>query len=122
MAHSALASPGVLEPFEATVHRGSILEALGLFRWRLAFVAAFCAVVATEVLAQPDVFEYWTLEAIVAGFFDLYVQCLSYGVTILLALAAAERLLPRLLPVAKPVVIGLAIVAGAFAGGVVEVF
>jgi len=33
---------------------GSILSALGTFRWRLAFVAVFCAVVATEVLAQRE--------------------------------------------------------------------
>jgi len=100
---------------------GSILSALGTFRWRLAFVAAFCAVVATEVLAQPEVYEYWTLAALASGFFDLYVQSLGYGVMILLALTAAEALLPRVPAVVRPVLVGIAILAGAIAGGVVDI-
>src|SRR6476661_4449217 len=100
---------------------GSILSALETFRWRLAFVVAFCAAVATEVLAQPEVYEYWTLEAVASGFFDQYVQSLGYGVMILLALTAAQPLLPRTPAVIRPVIVAAAILAGAVAGGIVDV-
>ena len=104
-----------------TLPTGSILSALGSFRWRLAFVVAFCAVIATEVLAQPEVYEYWTLDAVLGGYFDVYVQCLGYGLAILLALTAVERLLPRLPAVTRPLFVTAAILAGAIGGGVVDV-
>ncbi len=99
----------------------SSLDALARFRWRLAFVAVFCLIVATEVLAQPDVFLYWSAAAVFSGLTDYYVQCLGYGVSILLALTAAERMLPRLPAVVRPVAVGVAIFAGALAGGLLDV-
>ena len=99
----------------------SMLGAMSRFHWRLAFVAILCLVVATEVLAQPDVFEYWSFAAVASGLTDYYVQCLGYGIAILLAVTAVERILPRLPVVARPVAVGAAIVAGAFAGGLIDV-
>jgi hypothetical protein len=90
-------------------------------RWRLGFVVVFSLLAATEVLAQRDVFEYWGLAAILSGFADYYVQCLCYGVAILLAVMCAERLLPRLPPAARPLALGLAILGGAVTGGVLDV-
>jgi len=100
---------------------GSILVAMSLFRWRLAFVIVLCAVIATEVLAQPAVFQYWALPAIASGFFDVYVQCLGYSVMILLALSAVERVLATLPAVTQTALVCVAIVVGALAGGVVDV-
>ena len=100
----------------------SLLDALGRFRWRLAFVVVFCLIVATEVLAQPDVFLYWSAEAVFVGLVDYYVQCLGYGVSILLALTAVERALPRLPAAARPVAVGAAILGGALAGGLLDVW
>ena len=91
------------------------------FRWRVSFVAAFSLVAATEILAQPNVFAYWSVAAIASGLYDYYVQCLTYAVAILLAVTGAERFLPRLPPIARPVAVGLAIVAGAVVGGIVDV-
>ncbi|MFO1306805.1 MAG: histidine kinase [Burkholderiales bacterium] len=100
---------------------GSILAAMGSFRWRLVFVVAFCAVVATEVLSQPEVFEYWTIGAVLGGYLDLYVQCLGYAVMILLALTAIEPLLPRMPGIARPIAVAVAVLAGAVAGGIVDI-
>ena len=99
----------------------SLLDALRQFRWRVVFVAVFCLVVATQVLAQPSVFQYWSLNAIVSGFLEFYAQCLGYGIAILLAVTAAEHVLPRLTAVARPAALGVAIVAGALAGGLLDV-
>ncbi|MFO1315269.1 MAG: histidine kinase [Burkholderiales bacterium] len=99
----------------------SLLEAMTRFRWRLAFVAVFCLIVATEVLAQPDVFQYWSVAAVALGLGDYYMQCLGYGVAILLFVSAAERALPRLPALARPVAVGLAILGGALAGGILDV-
>jgi signal transduction histidine kinase len=119
MTSSTLTAPNASPAL--TLPAGSILSALGTFRWRLAFVAVFCGVIATEVLAQPEVYEYWTLAALASGFLDLYVQSLGYGVMILLALTAGEALLPRVPSVIRPVLVGIAILAGAIAGGIVDV-
>jgi len=121
MTESAQAT--VLSPLTTSLAlpRDSILAALGTFRWRAVFVVVFCLVVATELLAQPAVFDYWTLPAIASGFLDVYLQDLGYGAMILLALTAAERALPRLPPFARPLLIAAAILGGAFAGGVVDV-
>lgn len=91
------------------------------FRWRLGFVLVACSVLATEVLAQPSVFEYWGPAAIASGLLDYYLQCLGFGVAILLALTAAERTLPRLPPAARPFAIAVAITGGALVGGLIDV-
>jgi signal transduction histidine kinase len=98
-----------------------MLSAMTQVRWRIAFVVIFCLVVATEVLAQPDVFAYWSVAAIASGLLDYYLQCLGYGFAILLAVMATERTLPRLPPFARPFAIGVAIVVGAFVGGLLDV-
>ncbi len=100
----------------------SLLEALRHFHWRLVFVLVLCAALATEVLAQPSVFEYWSLDAVVAGLLDYYLQCLGYGGAILLAVTLVERALPRLPAIARPVVVVLGVALGALAGGVFDVY
>ncbi len=102
--------------------RRSAFGLLTTFRWRLAFVVILCLVVATEVLAQPDVFEYWSLAAIASGLADYYLQCLCYAVAILFTVAATERMLPRLPPAARPFAIGVAILFGAAVGGLLDVY
>ena len=119
MTPSTLTAHGASSPL--ALPTGSILSALGTFRWRLAFVVVFCAVLATEVLAQPEVYEYWTLDAVASGFLDQYLQSLWYGVMILLALTAAEPMLPRTPAVVRPLLVAVAILAGAIAGGVVDI-
>jgi len=99
----------------------SILEALRYFHWRVVFTLVLCAALATEVLAQPSVFEFWSLDAVAAGLLDYYLQCLCYGIAILVAVTLAERTLARLPPFARPVVVALAIAAGALAGGLLDV-
>jgi signal transduction histidine kinase len=100
----------------------SVLEALSHFHWRLVFVVVLSAAVATEVLAQPSVFQYWSLEAVAAGLADYYLQCLGYGVGMLLAVTLAERFLRRLPVIARPVVVVLALAVGALAAGLFDVW
>lgn len=100
----------------------SILEALRHFHWRVAFMLVLCAALATEVLAQPSVFEFWSLDAVAAGLLDYYLQCLGYGVAILLAVSLVERVLGRLPPIARPVTVVVAIALGALAGGLFDIY
>ena len=59
-------------PFPRWPARGPfLLEALRRFHWRLVFVLVLCAALATEVLAQPSVFEFWSLDAVVATRFNV---------------------------------------------------
>lgn len=110
-------------PFPRWPGRGPLLlEALRRFHWRLAFVLVLCAALASEVLAQPSVFEFWSLAAVGAGLLDYYLQCLGYGIGILLAVTLVERHLRRLPVFARPVAVVLAIAAGALAGGLFDVY
>ncbi|MFO1415456.1 MAG: histidine kinase [Burkholderiales bacterium] len=116
-------APPAAAPFARWSGRGpSLLDALRQFRWRLVFALALAAAAATEVLAQPSVFEYWSLPAVIAGLADYYLQCLGYVIGMLLAVTVAERYLRRLPVIARPVAVVFALALGAFAGGLLDVW
>ena len=85
---------------------------------RLVFTLAICALVSTQVLFQPLLYEAFSLEHLLRTWLDYLIECLLMGLPILLALTLAETLSAgraRLLATALVVV---ALFAGAFAGAV----
>ena len=98
-----------------------MLGAMATFRWRLAFVMVVCLILATEVLAQPSVFEHWSFGEVASGLLEYYLQCLGFGVSILLAVTAAEHALPRLPSLAQPLAIPIAVLCGALFGGLIDI-
>jgi signal transduction histidine kinase len=85
---------------------------------RLAFTLAICALVSTQVLFQPLLYEAFSLEHLLRTWLDYLIECLLMGLPILVALTLAESLSAgrsRLVATAL-VVVGL--LAGAFTGAI----
>ena len=83
---------------------------------RIGFTAAVCALISTQALFQPSLYEPFVLQGLVRAWLDYFGECLLMGVSIMVAVTTVETLAPgrpRLLAV--PVVV-VALVVGATIG------
>src|SRR5512137_2053076 len=59
---------------------------------RLVFTLAICALISTQVLFQPLLYEAFSLEHLLRTWLDYVIECLLMGLPILLGLTLAEFL------------------------------
>jgi hypothetical protein len=85
---------------------------------RLAFTLAICALVSTQVLFQPLLYEAFSLEHLLRTWLDYLIECLLMGLPILFALTLAETLSTGRARLLATVLVVVALFAGAFAGAV----
>jgi signal transduction histidine kinase len=83
---------------------------------RVGFTAAVCALISTQALFQPSLYEPFVPEAVARAWFDYLGECLLMGVPIMVAVTTVETLAPgRPRWLAVPVV-AVALGAGAIVG------
>ncbi len=88
---------------------------------RLVFTLAICALISTQVLFQPLLYEAFSLEHLLRTWLDYLIECLLMGLPILFALTLAETLsASRSRLVTAGLVVG-SLFAGAFAGAMMLV-
>jgi signal transduction histidine kinase len=83
---------------------------------RVAFTLAICALVSTQVLFQPLLYEAFSLEHLLRTWLDYLIECLLMGLPILFALTLAEALSAGRSRLATTALVVIGLFAGAFAG------
>jgi Histidine kinase/Histidine kinase-, DNA gyrase B-, and HSP90-like ATPase len=85
---------------------------------RLVFAFAICALVSTQALFQPLLYQAFSLELLLRVWLDYLIECLLMGLPILLALTLAEVLGAGRSRATAAALIVLGLFAGAFAGAI----
>jgi len=85
---------------------------------RLVFTLAICALISTQVLFQPLLYEAFSLEHLLRTWLDYLIECLLMGLPILFGLTLAEFLSTGRSRLATTVLVVIGLFAGAFAGAI----
>jgi sensor histidine kinase YesM len=100
----------------------ALLRACQAFTWRrVGAVSILCLILSTQVLAQPDLFEYWSLERVIEGWGYYLAELVLAGFAMLGGFAFAESITegdgPR-----RAIVVGIVLPASAALGYAVAVW
>jgi hypothetical protein len=87
-----------------------------LGRSRVGFTLAVCALISTQALFQPTLYEPFVPEGVIHVWLDYFGECLLMGVPILITVTAVEILAPGRPRILAVPVVAAAIAAGATAG------
>ena len=85
---------------------------------RLVFTLAICALISTQVLFQPLLYEAFSLEHLLRTWLDYLIECLLMGLPILFGLTLAEFLSTGRSRLATTALVVIGLFAGAFAGAI----
>ena len=88
---------------------------------RVAFAVAVCALVSTQVLFQPLLYQSFSPGHLVDTWFEYLLECLLMGIPVMLGLTVAEALAARRPRVQAIPIAAAGLFAGAFAGALLLV-
>ena len=115
MSTALLTAPNDLVAFVARRY-GVLVRTCQALNWRrVGTVLVLCLILSTQILAQPHLFEYWSLERIVEGWSYYFAEISLAGIAMLAGFALAEGISvddgPR-----RAVAVGIALPATAALG------
>lgn len=79
---------------------------------RIGLTVAVCALISTQALFQPPLYEPFVPEGLLRAWLDYFGECLLMGIPIMIAVTVVETLVPG-----RPRGLAIPVVAAALAGG-----